>query len=353
MDKRYQVFVSSTYTDLKEERQLVIRAVMELDCIPAGMELFPAADEEQFEFIKRVIDDCDYYLLIVGGRYGTITEKGVSFTEQEYDYAISLGLKVIALLHENPEEIPLGKSEKDEALREKLQNFRDRVSKGRLVKYWKSPDDLAGKVALSLSQTIRMYPAVGWVRANIVANEQILNEINVLRKRDSELLEILAAQRAELDQLKSPPALADLAGLDEEITLWGRYWSEYQGGNPRGWHVATTWRKIFRYIAPYLVSHPSSETVKGILASASFKESATEMVPASLEQHITLNDQNFQTVGVQLKALGLVKIEYTENTAGGMGLYWSFTAAGERLMVELRTVRTKTPAAGDKSKSVS
>jgi hypothetical protein len=60
MDKRYQVFVSSTYADLKEERQRVIQALMEMDCIPAGMELFPAADQEQFEFIKRVIDDCDY-----------------------------------------------------------------------------------------------------------------------------------------------------------------------------------------------------------------------------------------------------------------------------------------------------
>jgi len=59
LEKRYQVFVSSTYADLKEERQKVIQALMELDCIPAGMELFPAADEEQFEFIKRVIDDCD------------------------------------------------------------------------------------------------------------------------------------------------------------------------------------------------------------------------------------------------------------------------------------------------------
>jgi len=63
MDKRYQVFVSSTYADLKDERRRVIQTVMELDCIPVGMELFPAADEEQFEFIKRVIDDCDYYLL--------------------------------------------------------------------------------------------------------------------------------------------------------------------------------------------------------------------------------------------------------------------------------------------------
>jgi len=61
MDKRYQVFISSTFTDLADERRRVIQTIIEMDCIPAGMELFPATDEEQFEFIKRVIDDCDYY----------------------------------------------------------------------------------------------------------------------------------------------------------------------------------------------------------------------------------------------------------------------------------------------------
>ena len=64
MDRRYQVFVSSTFVDLRDERSRVIQTLMELDCIPAGMELFPAMDEEQFEFIKKIIDDCDYYLLI-------------------------------------------------------------------------------------------------------------------------------------------------------------------------------------------------------------------------------------------------------------------------------------------------
>ncbi|MBA5982574.1 DUF4062 domain-containing protein, partial [Pseudomonas sp. MD195_PC81_125] len=68
MEKRYQVFVSSTYTDLMEERKSVTQTLMEMDCIPAGMEMFPATDEEQWVFIKKVIDDCDYYLLIVGGR---------------------------------------------------------------------------------------------------------------------------------------------------------------------------------------------------------------------------------------------------------------------------------------------
>ena len=55
MDKRYQVFVSSTYRDLMEERTKVIQTLMKMDCIPAGMELFPAMDEEQMKFIKRII----------------------------------------------------------------------------------------------------------------------------------------------------------------------------------------------------------------------------------------------------------------------------------------------------------
>src|SRR5882724_11250282 len=108
MTKRYQVFVSSTYADLQQERQRVIQALMEMDCIPSGMELFPAADEEQWEFIKRIINDCDYYLLIIGGRYGSTTPDGISYTEKEYDYAIESGMKVVALLHSNPEEIPMG-----------------------------------------------------------------------------------------------------------------------------------------------------------------------------------------------------------------------------------------------------
>ncbi|MGP5544636.1 DUF4062 domain-containing protein [Psychrobacter aquimaris] len=87
--------MSSTFADLKNERSNVIQTLMEMDCIPAGMELFPALDEEQFEFIKKVIDDSDYYLLIIGGRYGSLSNEGISYTEMEYDYAISQGVKVI------------------------------------------------------------------------------------------------------------------------------------------------------------------------------------------------------------------------------------------------------------------
>ena len=47
------------------------------------MELFPAASEEELSFIKRVIDDCDYYLLIVAGGYGSTGADGISYRIEE------------------------------------------------------------------------------------------------------------------------------------------------------------------------------------------------------------------------------------------------------------------------------
>lgn len=327
MDKRYQVFISSTYADLKEERRRVIQTVMELDCIPAGMELFPAADEEQFEFIKRIIDDCDYYLVIIGGRYGSTTETGISYTEQEYDYAISHNLKIIELLHESPDDIPLGKSEKDPALRERLQQFRNKVASGRLVKFWKSAQELPGLVSLSLSKTIKMFPAVGWIKADRAASVDLLGEINELRKQNNQLQTVIS-------ELSSKPSVTidNLANINEVIELHGRY--DKKGWGYCDWTVKCSWLKIFGYISPYLVKHPDDGYVKSILRTALFDNSHYEGSSA------TLNDQDFQTVSIQLKALGLVNINYSKTVQGGMALFWSLTPEGERLMFEIRTVRT-------------
>jgi len=192
LEKRYQVFVSSTFADLKDERQKVMQTLMKMDCIPAGMELFPATDEEQFEFIKRIIDDCDYYLLIIGGRYGSITAQGISYTEQEYKYALERKLKVIALLHKNPDQIPFDKSEQTPELRVRLQDFRDKAATGRVVEFWKNAEELPGIVALSLINTIKIFPAIGWVRADKVSSEELLIEINELRKKNTEISKALS-----------------------------------------------------------------------------------------------------------------------------------------------------------------
>ena len=64
--KRYQIFISSTYKDLKNERLAVEKAVLKLRHIPVSMERFTASDDSQFSYIKRLIDDTDYYVLIIG-----------------------------------------------------------------------------------------------------------------------------------------------------------------------------------------------------------------------------------------------------------------------------------------------
>ncbi len=332
MEKRYQVFVSSTYADLKNERQHVLQALMEMDCIPAGMELFPAADEEQWEFIKKVIDDCDYYLLIIGGRYGSVTDDGISYTEKEFDYAAENGLKVVALIHGSPDDIPFGKSEQDSELREKLLSFKDKVMDGRLVKFWKRAEELPGLVALSLTKTIKMYPAIGWVRANNVANEDILTEINELRKQNSALQQSLS--KAESQQ---KPAVEGMADLDSSFVVHGTYKTHPRGYSIRNhdFECKISWLNLFALISPYLVEHPNDASVKSKLAS-SLKETSTRSTDG---YSTTINDQEFKTISVQLKAYGLVKTSYSKTTQGGMALFWSLTPKGEQLMMESRVVR--------------
>ena len=129
MEKRYQVFVSSTFTDLTRERQAVMQALLELDCFPAGMELFPASSDDQWTLIQRVIDDCDYYLVIVGGRYGSLDAEGTSYTEKEYDYAIQQGKYVLGFVHGQPGDIPSRNTDHDPALIAKLDDP-DRAVRG-------------------------------------------------------------------------------------------------------------------------------------------------------------------------------------------------------------------------------
>lgn len=324
METRYQVFISSTYADLKDERRAVIQTVINANCIPAGMELFPAADEKQLQFIKRVIDDCDYYLLIVGGRYGSVDKRGISYTEREYEYAVKKKLRVITLIHGSPDEIPFGKSENDPKLRKRLEKFKTRIRSGRLVKYWNSSADLPTLVAVSLANAIRQYPAIGWVRADQVVGRDFLNEMDNLRKEKENLERVVGGLRPLL-------AKQGLAGLEETVSLQGEY-RELRGGLWAAWESQTTWGEIFGLIAPCLLNRPDDRGVNDILAAALFKKTRYSRMGINPN----LDNQWFQTIGVQLRALNLVEL-----TPAGKTLQWSLTSRGDRLMVRLRTIRRR------------
>lgn len=217
MEKRYQVFVSSTFRDLVEERRQIMQALLEIDCIPAGMELFPAADEGAWELIKRVIDQSDYYVLAVGGRYGSMDKSGVSYTEREYEYAVTTKKQILAFLHEVPEEIPAGKTELNPDARTKLQEFRKKVEDKHTCKYWRNADDLGGKISRALITATKLRPTGGWVRGEQVKTVEDVQRLADLQERIASLQsenEHLKEKlyEVQLDQQKSAESVPRIAG---------------------------------------------------------------------------------------------------------------------------------------------
>jgi hypothetical protein len=221
MEKRYQIFVSSTFRDLIDERQSVLRAVLELDQMPAGMELFPAADESAWQLIRDLIDGSDYYVLLVGGRYGSLDETGISYTEKEYEYARASKKPVIPFLHENPDNLPRDKTETAETTWKKLKSFRSKVEKRHTCVYWNSSEELKAKVIVGLTAAMKRTPAVGWIRADRVPTEATLTEILALRNRVAELESQLAADRTQ-----PPKGTEDLVQGDDGFDVTFSYCQE-------------------------------------------------------------------------------------------------------------------------------
>jgi hypothetical protein len=197
MSTKYQIFISSTFKDLHQERRAVIEAVLDLGHIPSGMEIFPAADVEQFRYIKKVIDECDYYVLIIGGRYGSIDSSGISFTEREYDYAVKRKKTVLAFIHSDPESIAVKNSDTKPSVKTKLNEFRTKVSKRRLVGKWTKLNELKPMVVTSLVSAFKEKPGVGWIRGDAAASQDLLAESNRLHG----LVENLRAENAELKEM--------------------------------------------------------------------------------------------------------------------------------------------------------
>jgi hypothetical protein len=183
-----------------------------MDCIPAGMELFPAANEAAWKLIQRVIEESDYYCLIIGGRYGSTDRRGLSFTEREYDYASKVGLPIIAFLHGNPDDIPSGKVDRNEKTAAALKDFRVKVEKNHHCKYWIGPEDLGGKVSRALIQIFKLTPRVGWVRADQVASAKTISDLEKYRRLSEEL-------QQRIDSFEQRPSLTaeNLAAGDERV----------------------------------------------------------------------------------------------------------------------------------------
>lgn len=211
-NKRFQIFISSTYEDLKKERRAVEEVVITAGDFPVQMEAFPAADEDQFDFIKTLIDTCDYYILVIAGRYGTQAEDGFSYTEKEYRYAVSKGVPILVMLHNNRGQLSADKTEATEEGKAKLEKLIAETTKGRLVKPWKNIGELQLAVHQALDHAKATKPRIGWVRGDSVASIEALTELNFLRKENENLKDTLGQVEVDIP-------LPDLPNVNDEITI--------------------------------------------------------------------------------------------------------------------------------------
>ena len=350
MDKRYQVFVSSTYEDLKEERNEVMKALLEIDCIPTAMELFPAADEDSWSLIKRVIEECDYYVLIVGGRYGSVASDGIGYTEREYRYAVEQKKPHIVFLPENPVAIQVRNTDQDEQKRIKLDAFIECVKKDRHYKTWRNPYDLSGVVSRSISQLKKTHPTIGWVRADQISDEA-KSEIMRLQSKVENLQD-------QLEKFKTSPLDDnDLAFGKSSFTLtYIVKFSSCNSSTPRRYgekgfkkierQITFTWDEIFLAMASCLTVPLPVITSQNQMAKLCQRKDA-EYIEELQEHHesegtrltsISLHPDTLNVIKFQFISLGLIEEILEQPTlTTSKKILWRLTSKGMLYLSKLVT----------------
>lgn len=331
MDKRYQVFLSSTFIDLKEERKKIIENLLNAKYIPAGMEMFSASNDEQFKYIKKILDTCDYYILVIGARYGSINPTtGISYTEQEYDYAISKNIPVLAFLHNDPNNLPADKREDEK--KDYLEAFRTKVSAGRMCRLWGNTNELVTSVIISLTEEVSENPQMGWTRGTSFDSTELLSQLNQVRLEKENLEKEILRLNTIIKQ--SNTKVDNLAYGNDKFIIKGKKYIRYYGSSSGNYelHQATlSWDEIFSAIGPYLFSYKNYSSFKSNLESS--------INSAYNKDFYTLNEDSVQTIKIQLNALGLIDVKPSKATDGGVIEFIAMTEKGKNYLLQLKSLK--------------
>lgn len=181
--KKYQIFVSSTYIDLISVRTNLINRLIREGYIVIGMEDFFSRPYSQWEHIEREINESDYYVLILGHRYGSIDEESqISYTEKEFNYANSIGVPTLVFdLSRKFEGLDIDHFEYDPEKLAKLNNFR-KTALGLLgTVALNNQSSLEQAVVTSVNNAVRDNRRPGWIRAgsNDLENENLELKVKI------------------------------------------------------------------------------------------------------------------------------------------------------------------------------
>lgn len=316
MAAKYQIFVSSTYEDLVEERDAVISAILEMGHIPVGMEMFSAADEQQWRIIQRHIDESDYYLVILAHRYGSIVD-GISYTRKEYEYAVLSGVPALGFVIDPGASWPADRIDSDPEMRLQLDEFRALVGQ-RPVGFWRGAEDLHSKAVVALMKAFTATPREGWIRSSSSVGPEVTSELSRLSAENARLrLEIEAINReADADHAKAMQQLrAILSRRSHEISYRYTDSTQWETDAP-----PVTLRWVFQTLGPSLIPEYPLRKAAELLAIHLRMDAARKSTIAPLNM--------VKEVLVELMALDLVTPSILRHSVNDQNEYWSLTQLG-------------------------
>jgi hypothetical protein len=326
MATKYQVFISSTYDDLKKEREQVIKAVLEMGHIPVGMEMFSAADEEQWKIITRQIDEVDYYAVIIAHRYGSVTSEGVSYTEKEYDYAASIGVPILGFILDSQSSWPADMIEADQMKKVALESFKQKV-RGRLVNFWTARDDLYAKFSISFMKSISTNPRTGWIKSNEAVGPELIKELSRLSSENAQLrkdIEVYRKKDTDKENLKFQDTVRTLSINKKTFYVFKK--------GAKDWEklADVSLLSIFEAIGPNLMVDNKTINIAGDIALYHTRD---------YREHWPVPSNHLSDWLADLASLELIEPSNKKRSVRDSGEYWTLSKYGKQVHHSLRKLR--------------
>lgn len=308
-DKKYQIFISSTYSDLRDARNKISETIFSLRHFPVSMDMLSPSDPDQQKTIHETITSSDYYILIIGHRYGSTNTQGISYTEQEYDHAKKQKIPILAFIRNRDLATTAQERDSNPELAIKLEKFIKKLKSDQIFQYWDTIDDLTKAVAAALPKAFRMVVRTGWIRSSNGDTHRILSEVTKLQGQVKDIASDLShLHRVNNDSIATTPCLEFKINNSNRLII--------KGLDPRNFNNITAPEHLTREqlelslkriisvmisedeLASYNASLPSEKEVADYLNAAYLFKAETEFkVPLSF--HLT-NSENSKATNIRV-----------------------------------------------------
>jgi hypothetical protein len=350
IDKRYHVFISTTGADMQPERLVLAQTLASLGFFSWGLE---ARTPLTTAFARRQIDDCDYFVLLLGSRYGELSASGVSYLHLEYIYAITKQKPILVIMHESPESRAPEIQESTKEGQRKFEDFRRQLQRERdMVVTFREPRELEVILRHAMPQLTQRYPSLGWVRPNDAPMQALQLENERLRQKNVELMasagrtRSIAGALSTLDEQISAAGGGESSILDvpivrgDEIMSFDYRVHAYQDGNFRELRPRRqmTWNELLIAVGPGFCPPAPEEKFARLLneyLNISALRDVQETIPRA---HATARCQ------INVRALHAIKVQFKNNQwivpvgrDARHHILWGLSAIGEERLNQLMT----------------